>query len=66
MYAIRSYYGYGYSVPCNRIEIVEAAHPVPDAAGLAATRRMLDLVSGLGDVITSYSIHYTKLYDPPS
>ena len=25
---------YGYSVPCERIEIVEAAHPVPDAAGL--------------------------------
>jgi glycerate-2-kinase len=26
---------YGYAVPCERIEIVEAAHPVPDAAGLA-------------------------------
>lgn len=38
---------YGYAVPCERIEIVEAAHPVPDAAGLAAARRMLDLVSGL-------------------
>ena len=38
---------YGYSVPCSRIEIVEAAHPVPDAAGLAAARRILDLVSGL-------------------
>ena len=24
--------GYGYAVPCDRIEIVEAAHPVPDAA----------------------------------
>ncbi|TNF20477.1 MAG: glycerate kinase [Rhodobacteraceae bacterium] len=39
---------YGYARPCNGIEIVEAAHPVPDAAGEAATRRMLDLVSGLG------------------
>jgi hydroxypyruvate reductase len=38
---------YGYAVPCERIEIVEAAHPVPDAAGLQAARRMLDLVSGL-------------------
>lgn len=38
---------YGYGVPCSRIEIVEAAHPVPDAAGLAATRRLLDLVQGL-------------------
>ncbi|CAG9183163.1 glycerate kinase type-2 family protein [Cupriavidus pampae] len=38
---------YGYAVPCQRIEIVEAAHPVPDAAGLDAARRMLELVSGL-------------------
>lgn len=38
---------YGYAVPCQQIEIVEAAHPVPDAAGLAAAQRMLDLVSGL-------------------
>lgn len=39
---------YGYAVPCERIEIVEAAHPVPDAAGLAAAARLLELVSGLG------------------
>ncbi|MBE2293599.1 MAG: glycerate-2-kinase family protein, partial [Phycisphaerales bacterium] len=38
---------YGYAVPCKRIEIVEAAHPVPDAAGEAAARRMLERVSGL-------------------
>lgn len=38
---------YGYAVPCQRIEIVEAAHPVPDAAGHNAARRMLELVSGL-------------------
>ncbi len=38
---------YGYAVPCQRIEIVEAAHPVPDAAGEAAARRMLELVQGL-------------------
>jgi hydroxypyruvate reductase len=38
---------YGYAVPCARIEIVEAAHPVPDAAGLAAARRILDTVRGL-------------------
>ena len=35
---------YGYAVPCTRIEIVEAAHPVPDKAGMAAARRMLALV----------------------
>jgi hydroxypyruvate reductase len=38
---------YGYNVPCKRIEIVEAAHPVPDAAGLAAARRMREFVAGL-------------------
>jgi hydroxypyruvate reductase len=39
---------YGYAVPCERIEIVEAAHPVPDAAGETAAARMLELVRGLG------------------
>jgi hydroxypyruvate reductase len=38
---------YGYRVPCDRIEIVEAAHPVPDEAGLAAAQRMLETVRGL-------------------
>tara|TARA_R110001592_G_scaffold165057_3_gene399249 strand:- start:330 stop:1604 length:1275 start_codon:yes stop_codon:yes gene_type:complete len=38
---------YGYDVPCKRIETVEAAHPVPDAAGEAAARRMLGMVKGL-------------------
>src|SRR5471030_333306 len=38
---------YGYAAPCERIEIVEAAHPVPDQAGLDAARRILDLVQGL-------------------
>ena len=38
---------YGYGAPCTQIEIVEAAHPVPDAAGLAAAQRMLELVTGL-------------------
>ncbi|MFJ4288256.1 glycerate kinase [Cupriavidus sp. NPDC089707] len=38
---------YGYAVPCERIEVVEAAHPVPDIAGHEAARRMLELVSGL-------------------
>ncbi len=38
---------YGYSVACDRIEIVEAAHPVPDEAGHKAAERMLDYVSDL-------------------
>lgn len=39
---------YGYGVPCTRIEITEAAHPVPDTAGVIAARRILDRVHGLG------------------
>ena len=38
---------YGYEQPCERIEIVQAAHPVPDAAGLAASQRIAALVTGL-------------------
>ena len=40
---------YGYARPCRGIEIVEAAHPVPDAAGAAATQRILDLLRGLAE-----------------
>ena len=39
---------YGHAVACNSIEIVEAGHPVPDASGLAAARRILRLVAGAG------------------
>ena len=39
---------YGYGVECARVEIVEAAHPVPDAAGRAAAGRILELAEGLG------------------
>ncbi len=40
---------YGYARPCQGIEIVEAAHPVPDEAGLEAARRMMSLLGGLGE-----------------
>lgn len=40
---------YGHSRPTQGIEVVEAAHPVPDTAGAAATLRMLDLMEGLGE-----------------
>jgi hydroxypyruvate reductase len=39
---------YGHGVPCRRIEIVEAAHPVPDAAGADAARRILALAKTAG------------------
>ena len=38
---------YGYACECEHIEILEAAHPVPDEAGLYGARRLLDTVSGL-------------------
>jgi hydroxypyruvate reductase len=38
---------YAYRVPCRRVEILEAAHPVPDEAGLDASRRILGAVQGL-------------------
>jgi glycerate 2-kinase len=38
---------YGYSAPCERIRVVEAAHPVPDEAGLKAAKLLLDQVAGL-------------------
>ena len=38
---------YGHAVPCERIEIVEASHPVPDAAGRDAASRILAMVQGL-------------------
>ncbi|MGL4404877.1 MAG: DUF4147 domain-containing protein, partial [Notoacmeibacter sp.] len=38
---------YGYGRICKGIEIVEAAHPVPDQAGFEATARMFHLLSGL-------------------
>jgi hydroxypyruvate reductase len=38
---------YGHGVPCERIEVVEASHPVPDAAGAHAAERILESVKGL-------------------
>ncbi len=39
---------YGHAVPCDHIEVIEAAHPVPDARGEAAARRMLSMAAGAG------------------
>jgi hydroxypyruvate reductase len=39
---------YGHALPCDRIDILEASHPVPDAAGERAARHILDLAHGLG------------------
>lgn len=39
---------YGHARPTRGVEIIEAAHPVPDAAGMQASARMLDLLGGVG------------------
>jgi glycerate 2-kinase len=38
---------YGYRLPTERLEVVEAAHPVPDAAGREAAQRIFKAVQGL-------------------
>lgn len=38
---------YGYACPTKMIRVIEAAHPVPDAAGLAATKALFQAVEGL-------------------
>jgi len=38
---------YGYGAPCERLRVLEASHPVPDAAGLEAAGVLLEQVSGL-------------------
>jgi len=43
----------GHGADCEHIEVVEASHPVPDERGVAATQRILDMVSNLtaGDTV---------------
>ncbi|MFJ6324330.1 MULTISPECIES: glycerate kinase [unclassified Rhizobium] len=38
---------YGYAVPCERIEVLQAAHPVPDESGLLAAERLMAAVGDL-------------------
>ena len=38
---------YGYRVPTERLEVIEAAHPVPDESGRDAAKRIFELVQGL-------------------
>lgn len=37
----------GHGAQCDHIEVLEASHPVPDERGVAATRRILEMVSNL-------------------
>lgn len=38
---------YGFGAPCARIAVIEAAHPEPDAAGIEASRRLMEAVRDL-------------------
>lgn len=38
---------YGHTATCQRIEVIEAAHPVPDSAGREVATRIFNLVTGL-------------------
>jgi hydroxypyruvate reductase len=40
---------YGHGGALSRIEVVEAGHPIPDRAGLAAGQRVLDLIKKAGE-----------------
>lgn len=40
---------YGYAAPCEHIRVLEAAHPVPDEAGLAASAALLAEIGGLSE-----------------
>ena len=40
---------YGHGLPCQRIEVVEAAHPLPDQAGIDAAHRILRMLKGLSE-----------------
>ena len=59
MYAIRSYYA-----PVSAVLVVVAAAIALPVLLLAVPVDMAFRLEGNGSVITSYSIHYTKLYDP--
>ena len=38
---------YGHHVPCEHVQVMESAHPVPDTAGVTASRQILKAVTGL-------------------
>jgi len=40
---------YGHAAPCDRIEVVEAAHPIPDETGCDAAHRILTMAAELGE-----------------
>lgn len=47
--AVVTRHGYGLPSYQGRIEVFEAGHPVPDTHGVAAARKMTELIMGLGE-----------------
>ncbi len=43
---------YGHAVTCRSIDVLEASHPIPDEASVAATKAVLERVSGLAEADT--------------
>lgn len=40
---------YGHTTPLRRVEVVEAGHPIPDAAGVSGTQKIVELLAPLGE-----------------
>lgn len=40
---------YGHGLNLRRIQVIEGAHPIPDAAGEGATRKIMSLLESLGE-----------------
>lgn len=40
---------YGHSIPLQRVKVVEAGHPIPDAAGVDGTEKIVELLAPLGE-----------------
>lgn len=40
---------YGHTAPLKRVELIEAGHPIPDAAGVEGTTKIVELLERLGE-----------------
>ena len=63
MYAIRSYYDWSLSIGHEGIMIKNPDAPYTPGSRVKTMYKVKPTLENLDVVITSYSIHYTKLYD---
>ena len=52
----------GHAVVCDRVEVLEASHPVPDARSKEAARRILAAVQGLGPEDMVLALNHFRAY----